>query len=49
MPTLTWIGKGKVVNHHLDVPYIVLGHQYTYAGGGQTCEGEESDGFCLAK
>ena len=24
MPTLEWIGKGKVVNHHLEVPYRVL-------------------------
>ena len=26
MPTLTWIGKDKVVNHHHDVPYRVLGN-----------------------
>ena len=38
MPTLTWIGKEKVVNHHLDVPYKVLEHQYTYVGGGQNGE-----------
>lgn len=43
MPTLTWIGKEKVVNHHLDVPYKVLEHQYTYIGGGQTGE-EMPDG-----
>jgi hypothetical protein len=24
MPTLQWVGKGKVVNHHLDVPFRVL-------------------------
>ena len=30
MPTLDWIGKEKVVNHHLDVPYKVLEKQYTY-------------------
>lgn len=24
MPTLTWIGKEKVVNHHQEVPYRVL-------------------------
>jgi adenine-specific DNA-methyltransferase len=36
MPTLEWIGKDKVVNHHLEVPYRVLEHQYTYLGGGQT-------------
>lgn len=30
MPTLEWIGKGKVVNHHLEVPYRVLEERYTY-------------------
>ena len=29
MPTLQWIGKEKVINHHLDVPYRVLDHQYS--------------------
>ena len=24
MPTLTWVGKDKVVNHHQDVPFKVL-------------------------
>jgi adenine-specific DNA-methyltransferase len=30
MPSLHWIGKEKVINHHLDVPYRVLEHQYTF-------------------
>ncbi len=30
MPTLEWIGKDKVVNHHLEVPYRVLEKRYTY-------------------
>lgn len=30
MPTLQWIGKEKVVNHHLEVPYRVLEHRYGY-------------------
>lgn len=30
MPTLNWIGKDKVVNHHQDVPYKVLEHQYGF-------------------
>ena len=30
MPTLDWIGKDKVVNHHLDVPYRVLERVYSY-------------------
>ncbi len=29
MPTLDWIGKSKVVNHHLDVPYCVLDRKLT--------------------
>jgi adenine-specific DNA-methyltransferase len=29
MPTLHWIGKEKVINHHLDVPFRVLEHKYT--------------------
>lgn len=27
MPTLTWVGKDKVVNHHHDVPFRVLCHE----------------------
>ena len=30
MPTLTWIGKDKVVNHHHDVPYSVLEKKQTF-------------------
>lgn len=30
MPTLNWIGKDKVINHHLDVPYRVLNKEYTF-------------------
>ena len=32
MPTLEWIGKDKVVNHHMEVPYRVLERRYTYNG-----------------
>jgi len=35
MPTLSWIGKDKVVNHHLDVPFRTLERQYTFAPSGQ--------------
>ncbi|MCR5293679.1 MAG: site-specific DNA-methyltransferase, partial [Lachnospiraceae bacterium] len=35
MPTLDWIGKSKVVNHHLDVPYCVLDRKYSYDENGQ--------------
>lgn len=30
MPTLNWIGKEKVINHHQDVPFKVLEQQYTF-------------------
>ena len=30
MPTLHWIGKDKVINHHQDVPYKILDKQYTF-------------------
>lgn len=30
MPTLNWIGKEKVINHHLDVPFRTLSAQYTF-------------------
>ena len=30
MPTLTWVGKDKVVNHHHDVPFRILKHQYRF-------------------
>lgn len=30
MPTLHWIGKEKVVNHHQDVPFCVLEHKYGF-------------------
>lgn len=30
MPTLEWIGKDKVLNHHQEVPYRILDKKYTY-------------------
>ena len=30
MPTLEWIRKDKVVNHHQQVPYKTLVPQYTF-------------------
>ncbi|MGF2411935.1 MAG: site-specific DNA-methyltransferase [Ferruginibacter sp.] len=30
MPTLNWIGKEKVINHHQDVPFKVLEQQYIF-------------------
>ncbi len=36
MPTLHWIGKEKVINHHMDVPFKVLEHSYGFDNGQQT-------------
>ncbi len=30
MPTLEWIGKEKVINHHQDVPFRLLDKKYTF-------------------
>ena len=35
MPELNWVGKDKVITHHLDVPYRVLDRQYSYDEHGQ--------------
>lgn len=36
MPTLHWIGKEKVINHHMDVPFKVLEHAYGFAADAST-------------
>lgn len=35
MPTLEWIGKSKVINHHQDVPFRVLERKYSFDENGQ--------------
>ncbi|EKD44754.1 MAG: hypothetical protein ACD_71C00017G0001, partial [uncultured bacterium (gcode 4)] len=30
MPTLHWIWKEKVINHHLEVPYRLLDRKYGF-------------------
>lgn len=35
MPTLNWIGKDKVLNHHLEVPFHVLARQYSFDEAGK--------------
>jgi adenine-specific DNA-methyltransferase len=44
MPSLHWIGKEKVINHHLDVPYRVLNHQYTFNGASSASAPNEPSG-----
>lgn len=41
MPELNWVGKDKVITHHLDVPYRVFDRQYSFDGDGQS---EEDNG-----
>lgn len=47
MPTLDWIGKDKVVNHHLDVPYRVLEHQYSFGANGTRTENNGSENMII--
>ncbi len=47
MPTLEWIGKDKVVNHHLDVPYRVLERQYSYDENGRHEEDNGSENMII--
>ena len=47
MPTLEWIGKDKVVNHHLDVPYRVLERKYSYDEAGQHDEDNGSENMII--
>ena len=39
MPTLHWIGKDKVINHHQEVPFRILEKQYTFSNGEETTDG----------
>lgn len=47
MPTLEWIGKDKVINHHQDVPYRVLERQYSYDEQGQHAEDNGSENMII--
>ena len=47
MPTLEWIGKDKVVNHHQEVPYRVLERQYSYDEAGRHAENNGSENMII--
>ena len=47
MPTLDWIGKSKVVNHHLDVPYKTLERRYSFDRDGQHTEDNGSENMII--
>ena len=47
MPTLEWIGKDKVINHHQEVPYRVLERQYSFDESGQHSEDNGSENMII--
>lgn len=47
MPTLNWIGKDKVVNYHLKVPYHVLERKYSFDEKGQHEEDNGSENMII--
>lgn len=47
MSVLDWIGKDKVVNHHLDVPYRVLERKYSFDENGQHEEDNGSENMII--
>ena len=47
MPTLEWIGKEKVVNHHQEVPFRVLDRQYSFDENGQYTEDNGSENMII--
>ena len=47
MPSLEWIGKDKVVNHHQKVPFRVLERQYSYDEAGQHAEDNGSENMII--
>ncbi len=40
MPTLEWIGKSKVINHHQEVPFRVLERKYSFDENGDRQRGQ---------
>lgn len=47
MPTLEWIGKDKVMNHHQEVPFRILERKYSYDENGQHEEDNQSDNMII--
>ena len=47
MPTLEWIGKSKVINHHQDVPFRVLERKYSFDENGQLSEDNGSENMII--
>ena len=47
MPTLEWIGKSKVINHHQEVPFRVLERKYSFDENGQHDEDNGSENMII--
>ena len=47
MPTLEWIGKDKVINHHQEVPFRVLERKYSFDESGQHEEDNGSENMII--
>ena len=47
MPTLEWIGKAQVINHHQEVPYRVLERQYSFDKTSQHAEDNGSENMII--
>ena len=47
MPTLEWIGKSKVINHHQEVPFRVLERKYSFDESGQHNEDNGSENMII--
>ena len=47
MPTLEWIGKSKVINHHQEVPFRVLERKYSFDENGQHNEDNGSENMII--
>ena len=47
MPTLNWIGKDKVLNHHLEVPFHVMERQYSFDEEGKHEEDNGSENMII--
>jgi adenine-specific DNA-methyltransferase len=47
MPTLEWIGKDKIINHHNDVPFRLLERKYSYDENGMHEEDNHSKNMII--
>lgn len=47
MPSLEWIGKTKVINHHMDIPFRTLERVYSYDENGKHLEDNGSENMII--